>query len=199
MTTVRTCGECGTDTAPFVECCGTVLCVDCADPRSCAERHFGNHTWCVLCLAFEDKCSFATHQFYWTGTPEPEDLCQECAEYMDRMVEQHGLDGFGTANPLASEARQEPADEQPADERPWGGRRQPSTRTRRASTRTGGGPLVHYQIPEMTAALCDRRNPARVTDSEAEVTCERCVGILRFPIFRYSPGRERYLREHRGS
>ena len=194
MATMRTCDQCGTDTATYVECCGTVLCADYADPRSCAERHFGNHTWCKLCLAFEDKRSLATHQFYWPGTPEPDDLCQECAEYMDRMVEQHGLDGFGTANPLGSEARQEPA-----DERPRGGRRQPSTRTRRASTLTGRYPLVHYQIPEMTAALCDLRKPAQVTDSEAEVTCERCVGILRFPIFRYSPGREKYLREHRGS
>lgn len=191
MTTVRTCGQCGTDTATYVECCGTVLCADCADPRSCAERHFGNHTWCVLCLALEDKCSLATQQFYWPrtpdgGEPEPMDLCQECAEYMDRKFEQHGLDGFRTANPLGSETRQEPADERPRRER-----RQPSTRTRH-------GPLVHYQIPEMTAALCGRRKPAQVTDSETEVTCEQCIGILRFPIFRYSPGRERYLRKHRG-
>jgi len=185
MTIARTCYQCRTSTVSYVECCGMVLCADYADPRCCAERHFGNHTWCELCLAAGGQRSVATQQFYWPGTPEPElvDLCQDCAEYMERMFAQHGLDGSGMANPLGSEARQKPADEHSR-----GGQGNPSNlRGRRL--------LVHYQTAEMNVALCNRRNPVLVTDSEVEVTCDRCVGILRFPIFRYSPGRERYLRK----
>lgn len=150
----------------------------------------GNHTWCELCLDAGGQRSVATQQLYWPGAPdggerELVDLCQEWAEHVEYMFAQHGLDGSGMANPPGSERHQ-----RPAEEHSRGGRRHPSTLTDRR-------PLVHYRTAEMTVSLCDRRKLAAVTDSEAEVTCERCMAILRFPIFRYSPGREKYPHKDR--
>ena len=121
MTTARTCGRCGTDTASYVDCCGMVLCIDYTDPRCCAERHFGNHTWCELCLAAGGQRSLATQQHYWPGALEGErqevDLCQECAEQVEHAIELHLAHGGSEM----SERSQEPA-----DENSWGGPEHPS-------------------------------------------------------------------------
>lgn len=87
-----------------------VLCIDYADPRCCAERHFANHTWCELCLAAGGQRSLATQQHYWPGTLggnecREVDLCQECAEQVGQMMEHHLLGGV-MANPLGSERYQ---------------------------------------------------------------------------------------------
>lgn len=91
MTSMRTCCQCGTSTGSYVECCRMVLCADYTDPRCCAERHFGNHTWCELCLMAGER-SLATQQHYWHGAfahveCREVDLCQECAEQVGHILE----------------------------------------------------------------------------------------------------------------
>jgi len=87
MKTARTCEQCGTGTGRYVECCEMVLCINNADPRCCAERHFEKHTWCELCLQVGER-SLATHRRFLHEAFVPvtcrnSDLCEECAAGSD--------------------------------------------------------------------------------------------------------------------